>query len=471
MCAQKQQKDKPIKSNNPAADEEHHHQQQHDLLLPFISRETPLGRHVLQKIEKDGYVVLPDILTASECARELNRLWDFIEATSPSVSRDRPQTWYPPAPYDDDDAGFSENNSSSSTAKIQDDPWPHSGWKFLPDMCQSYQAGWLFSDLREILADRVFQPLYGTRELHSSKEGFTFHRPTMVILSPPQSSQQTIDSTSSQNQQEETQQTTTISSVPNNNNKTPSTSRIIKKLVHPLMGQTRPKVCNKPSHTNGEHFDQRAAHTGLHCIQSSTALLDQTHEDGCFLCWPGSHKEHASMTRNIWRGRSDWVPLTDEECTYLRKQGYAPKRVPVRKGTVILWRSDLVHCGASPIGLRSGFRAVSYTCMLPAELTPDDVHDNKVTEYLSGLSGDHRPNVTMCHLSVPKKKKHEEGDGGGTHKTKKGEELRNPTKACGQYFKDGLPVLSRRQAELYGLVRYNSGGELPAEVLCREPQS
>ena len=364
---------------------------QYNLLFSQLSNDTAIGRLVRTQIEEDGYVILPGILTEEECAIELSRLWDFVEATSPSISRDKPESWYPSTPHDPD-------------------PWPHSGWKFLPDMCQSYQSGWLFSELREKLADRVFEPLYGTRELHSSKEGFTFHRPTA-----------------------------------------PPTGEGSCELVHPLVGQERPFVCNKPSNTNGEHFDQRAAHTGLHCIQSSTALLDQTIDDGCFLCWPGSHKEHARVTKDIWRGRSDWVPLTDEECDELRSLGYEPKRVPVNKGDVILWRSDLVHCGASPTALRPGFRAVSYTCMLPASLTPTSVFGNKLNEYHSGLSGDHRPNVKMCHLSVPKKKD------GNTHKTKKGEELLNPTKGCGgQYFVGGQPTLTWRQAELYGLIDYKS---------------
>jgi hypothetical protein len=99
------------------------------------------------------------------------------------------------------------------------DPWPHSGFDPLPDMCQSFQAGWLFSDLREKLADRVFAPLYGTRELHSSKEGFTFHRPTADV-----EAERRVD-------------------------------------------RRKPFVCGIRSTTQGEHFDQRAADTGLHCIQ------------------------------------------------------------------------------------------------------------------------------------------------------------------------------------------------------------
>jgi hypothetical protein len=33
-------------------------------------------------------------------------------------------------------------------------------------MMQNWGAGWLFSELREKLAERVFELLYGTRELH-----------------------------------------------------------------------------------------------------------------------------------------------------------------------------------------------------------------------------------------------------------------------------------------------------------------
>ena len=46
-------------------------------------------------------------------------------------------------------------------------------------------------------------------------------------------------------------------------------------------------------------------------------------------------------------------------------------QVPVNAGDVILWRSDLCHCGVGPRkdNCVSTFRAVSYTCMLPAVLT------------------------------------------------------------------------------------------------------
>lgn len=40
-------------------------------------------------------------------------------------------------------------------------------------ICEGYGSGWLLGDVREILAERIFEPLFQTRELLSSKEGFT----------------------------------------------------------------------------------------------------------------------------------------------------------------------------------------------------------------------------------------------------------------------------------------------------------
>jgi hypothetical protein len=371
-------------------------------LLPYFAN-TPFGQKVKHEIEENGYIILTGILTPEECSHQLSLLWSFIEATAPGVHRNDPNTWYPPP------------NTPPEEAENMD-PWPHSGWKFLPDMCQSFQAGWLFSSLREILAERVFGRMYGTSELHSSKEGFTFHRPTKTVA-------------------------------PNGS-------------THPVLHQERPRVCGKVQpRGHGEHFDQCASDTGLHCIQSSTALIDQNNGDGCFMCWPKSHREHGRMTKDIWRGRSDWVPLTDEELDKLKELGMSPIRVPVKAGDVILWRSDLAHCGAGPSCLRETFRAVSYTCMLPAAMTPADVLDGKLEEYLTMQTGDHRPNVKSRHFAKPKKKvkkknkKDKNYDIGGEQK-KKAHEESNIKTVKGMFFADGPPLLTFRQAELYGLVPY-----------------
>jgi hypothetical protein len=195
------------------------------------------------------------------------------------------------------------------------DPWPHTQ----KDRFQLYQAGWLFNDLREKVADRVFEPLvFGTKELHCSKDGFTFHRPTAPFPIPGE--------------------------VPWKPDFKP------------------PSFMKGPRHqgTNDDHFDQGGQLEGLQCIQGSVSLLDQGVNDGCFICWPRSYRCHRSiMQARALEGKAGsstarfggseyYVPLTKKELSSLEKGefGEGPmkmKRVNVKKGTVILWRSDLVH--------------------------------------------------------------------------------------------------------------------------------
>ena len=373
-----------------------------DRLLALLSDTDDLARKVQSALESDGYIVLPSVLTRDECKAELDRLWDYVEKVSPSVSRDQPASWYPPI-------------GESVEEGRRTDPWPHTGWKSFADMFQTNGAGWLFSELREKLAARVFEKVYGTRQLHSSKEGFTFHRPT-------------------------------------------SDGR------HPSDGR-QSFVCGKPSSTSGEHFDQGHAEVGLQFIQSSTCLIDQAESDASFLCWPGSHKWHQRLTKGTWRGRSHWVPLTDDELGTLTAEGLAPRRVPVRAGDVILWRSDLIHSAAPPLGPSPNFRAVSYTCMLPAALTPPHVAAKKAEAYRGSHTSDHDPSRESWHTSkgnesakngaVSNGKPKSKDKGNGVSPTVNGAtvELRP--------FFERPPVLTHRQGELYGLVPYATAAATP----------
>jgi len=134
-----------------------------------------------------------------------------------------------------------------------------------------------------------------------------------------------------------------------------------------------------------------------------------------------------------WRGpggaRDDFIILNHQEHAWLRAQGIEPKRVHVKRGDVILWRSDLVHKGAPPIGRRDNFRAVVYVCMLPAAMTPEHVYKEKRTAYEQLQTSCHWPNR---------------------------EEWFRPKRQNGEvqsYFKKP-PQLNLRQQQLYGLVRY-----------------
>jgi hypothetical protein len=155
--------------------------------------------------------VLSCVLTAKECNAAMNLQWDFVQETSfGRVSRQDPTSWYP--------------------SSQDDDPWPCATDN--KALFQTLGAGWLLRDLRELLADRVFAPLFQTDELISSKEGFCFPRPLR-----------------------EGQQQCRVSD---------------QQVVESVVGEQR--------------YDP--THALLHTIQSLTALEDQTEEDGdsCFYC-------------------------------------------------------------------------------------------------------------------------------------------------------------------------------------------
>ena len=99
----------------------------------------------------------------------------------------------------------------------------------------------------------------------------------------------------------------------------------------------------------------------------------------------------------------------------------------------MLWRSDLAHSAAPPPEPRPSFRAVSYTCMLPAALTPAHVAIRKTEAYRQGHTGDHAPDRECWHAS------------------KLGE---REERGRGSFFPDGPPRLTQRQAELYGVMPY-----------------
>lgn len=238
---------------------------------------------------------------------------------------------------------------------------------------QLHGAGWMFPGVREQFADRVFAPLYGTEELHVSKDGWTFQRPTYSEL-----------------------------------NRTPN-----------------------------DHFDQGSTMKGLQCIQGSVALTDQEEEDGCFSCWPGSHKHHdeiiGMVSNPAWnpaKAKQDFQILNSTMKDVLRARGVVQTRVPVKKGDVVLWRSDLVHCGAPPIGARDNFRAVIYVCCLPALLTPEEAYPLKQQAYHQKETGCHWPCREEWFKIVPKR------HGGAI-----------------PFFKKP-PPLTDRQRLLHGLDRY-----------------
>mmetsp|Transcript_30903 Transcript_30903/g.74241 ORF Transcript_30903/g.74241 Transcript_30903/m.74241 type:complete len:726 (-) Transcript_30903:784-2961(-) len=96
----------------------------------------------LKDVETKGYLILRGILSAEECSSSFDRVWSFYEDISNgAVKRNLPSTW--------DGAAY-----------------PKEG------LFEAFGAGWLLGTMREVLAEKIYEPLFSTRELHCSKEGF-----------------------------------------------------------------------------------------------------------------------------------------------------------------------------------------------------------------------------------------------------------------------------------------------------------
>jgi hypothetical protein len=376
--------------------------------------------HVPNEILTKGYAVVPSLLSPSDCQLAIEKLWDFVQDTSGNVvNRSDIKSWYPPhqlRTISDDQDHQSENVAEPPFPDV--DPWPHTGYSSFPDMFQSLGAGYLLGHIREILAEQVFEPLFGTNELHSSKEGFTFARPSVF-----RSNDDNLDY----------------------------------KFIKP--NPKRP-VCGKVQHGLGGHYDQSHLARGLCTIQSSVCFLDQNEEegDGHFVCWPHSHSRvHTEITKDIYRDRLSWVPPTKEEIDAMNDQyGISPEHMYAKAGDVIIWRSDLIHAPIPPGPTCQNMRAVGYVSMSPACWSDGfeeggKMLNDKFNSYKWGKTGDHRSFVESWH----------------DHKR---DSSRNPNACVGEnvnwvlmrqrpYYRYGPPKVTKRLAELYGLIRYGVDSE------------
>jgi len=362
--------------------------------------------------------VIPSVLSQEECNEALDKIWHFLETVGHGgIDRNKPETWYP-----------RPHRTWGKQEKSTEDPWPATYPKSFPDMVQNCGAGWLLGEVREKLAERVYEKhVFGTRELWSSKEGFTAFR-------PPRDHQQhdVVD-----------------------------TNDVV-------------NVCGKPQKVSlGEHYDQSVAssYRGLCHIQASVAFLDQTEKDGCFVCWPGSHgKVHEAIVSDTYRGQKSkcWVPLTDAELNRLENEyGLKRKFVRVNKGGVILWRSDLVHAAGRPVGSATNFRMVSYCGMMPisaiaAKNSVEDMEslrEQKLEAYLYSRTGDHRADHECWHPDWGEREMM------NSSSSSSAAAITTRVRLIKTYYQllGGPPKLTWRQAELYGLVSYNLQSEREKE--------
>ena len=428
-----------------------------DPLLPYLLSDSDVVKSLLT----DGYAVLPGILTDLECNDALDKIWDFISTVGYGVSRDKPRSWYP-KPHST--WGKHENSI--------EDPWPQTHDSF-PDMIQNCGAGWLLGEIREKLAQRVFEKhIFGTDQLLCSKEGFTACRPLMINTSEENQVKSRRNNSSGGGRGKDDEE------------KLDSRSKHVT-LLHPKAHDKCFYVgSSQQTYLVKNDNDKSIRSRGICHIQSSVSFLDQDEDgkDGCFVCWPGSHNTiHESIFGHNLKGKNSkcYASRTDEEIQQMENEfGLTRKIVPVRKGDVIVWRNDLIHTTirtmidendfGSSILHSFNFRMVSYCSMIPVSAlqpstTSDIINQRKIESYLYSRTGDHRPNEESWHPDWGEGKQEE-------RKSLNGSKVRVRLIKTFFQLKGGPPKLTWRQAQLYGIVPYDVKNDEKDKIIKRLEQ-
>jgi len=119
------------------------------------------------------------------------------------------------------------------------------------------------------------------------------------------------------------------------------------------------------------HTDQSYLDSNFKCIQSFVTALDVNNGDATLAFMEGSNNFHKDFAiKYDIKNKDDWYKLTKEEENFYLEKGCEYKKIKCPKGSLVLWDSRTIHCGAEPLKERllPNFRAIIYLCYMPRKL-------------------------------------------------------------------------------------------------------
>lgn len=144
------------------------------------------------------------------------------------------------------------------------------------------------------------------------------------------------------------------------------------------------------------HFDQSTQRSNFECIQGWVTALDVTQGDATLVVMVGSQKYHNEYGNKFGYVKDDWV-LVKDNVQFFKDKGCFEYRIVCPKGSLVLWDSRCLHYGSQPLLGRSNqnYRAIVYVCYTPRDWSTEKDRKKKV-EYFQAR-GSHGYKRTTSH--------------------------------------------------------------------------
>lgn len=157
--------------------------------------------------------------------------------------------------------------------------------------------------------------------------------------------------------------------------------------------------------TDNLHVDQSFLDSSFKCIQSWVTADAVEDGDATLTLLEGSHLHHQAFQDKFQKGNpGNFYALQQEERAFFEQQ--CPQvRIACPKGSMVLWDSRTVHCGANPIRGRSNpkVRNVAYVCYLPRYLSTYSDRQKKIDAFRKMQTTSHWPCTVKVFPDIPRR--------------------------------------------------------------------
>jgi hypothetical protein len=295
---------------------------------------------ILNGLKKDGFIVIPNVLSTDEILKTESLFWDKLESLNSGINRNDNTTW-------------------------TNDNWPGNlrvGFMGNHGLSQS-KAAWYVRSNKKLID--IFSQIWNTdgSDLITSMDAIICWRKWLTENSYIENSEDSNDS----NEEKQNNQ-----------------------FYLPIV--------------EGLHVDQSPFNEGFQCVQGMVIINEVTDYSGGLQIIPKSHTESVQwhMRQNYkWSKNSDFVELDTDDVLF---NFYKPQLLKCKPGDLILWDSRLIHGGFVGIGYdledmcdNTLARLAFPVSMMPRKLASEDILIQRLHIFNKGYTTTHW--VSKCNIN------------------------------------------------------------------------